>query len=163
ELVAQPLLGGVDHDPVVDVEHQVGNLHEPPQPPALHARGVELVDLAVVEEGDLVERLGHGNAYRTRTGRTGGGAAAVQGRASRSRTRSRTGSRPRARPRPPRRRPGRCRRTRSAARPRPRSAARPARARTPGTAPAAPPPPAGRAGTAPGRPRSPPRPRRWRR
>src|SRR5690606_41223518 len=64
ELVAQTLFGRIDHQPGVHVEHQVGDLDKAPQPAAVHAPRVQLVDLAVVEEADLVERFGHGIRWR---------------------------------------------------------------------------------------------------
>ena len=52
--------GRIHHQALVQVEHQLAHLGETPQRTAAHVAGVEFVDLAVVEEGHLVQRLGHG-------------------------------------------------------------------------------------------------------
>ena len=47
-------------DAVMHVEHQFTDLGEAPQAAGGDMAPIELVDLAVVEESDLVEKLGHG-------------------------------------------------------------------------------------------------------
>ena len=74
ELLAQAVFGGVDHQTFAGgLEYEVGDLGKAPQAARGHGAGVDLVDLALVEEGDFVEGLGHGaivHASRTITRRT---------------------------------------------------------------------------------------------
>jgi hypothetical protein len=48
----------------VYVEHQFGDLIESPQMTAADAAGLQLVDLAVVEERDFVQWLAHASIIR---------------------------------------------------------------------------------------------------
>ena len=57
ELALQALLGGVDHDPRLLPEDEPLDLDEAEQAALAHALRVDLVDLALVEERDLVQPL----------------------------------------------------------------------------------------------------------
>src|SRR5690606_38751485 len=57
ELALDALLGGIHHDGRARPEHELLDLHETEQRPVADTAGVDLVNLTLVQEQDLVNRL----------------------------------------------------------------------------------------------------------